>query len=233
MAAPRALLFDVFGTLVDWRSGVLAACAEVAGRSGVTADWPAVVDDWRRAYSPALDGVRAAGVWRDLDAVQRDTLADVLGRHGVDLPADDRELLVRSWRRLPAWPDAPAGLDRLRALSVLATLSNGHVALLVDLLRFAGLRVDTVLSAELAGSYKPDPVVYRRGVALLGLEPEEVGMVAAHPSDLVAAAGVGLRPCFVARPREWGPGTDATPPSGLPGLVVAHDLDDLADQLSR
>ena len=233
MAPPRALLFDVFGTLVDWRSGVLAACAEVAGRSGVDADWPAVVDDWRRAYPPALEAVRAAGVWRDLDAVQRDTLTDVLGRHGVTLPVGDREVLVRSWRRLPAWPDAPAGLDRLRTGSVLATLSNGRVALLVDLLRFAGLRVDTVLSAELAGSYKPDPVVYRRGVELLGLTPGEVGMVAAHPGDLEAAAGVGLRPLFVARPREWGPGTDTTPPSGLPGLLVAHDLDDLADQLAR
>jgi len=228
---PRALLFDVFGTLVDWRSGVLTACAEVAGRSGVDADWPAVVDDWRRAYRPALDAVRSRGVWRDLDAVQRETLADVLARHGVALPVDDREVLVRSWRRLPAWPDAPAGLDRLRSRSVLATLSNGHVALLVDLLRFAGLRMDTVLSAELAGSYKPDPVVYRRGVELLGVPPEEAGMVAAHPDDLEAAADVGLRSLFVARPREWGTGTEVSPPSGLPGLVVAHDLDDLADQL--
>ena len=231
MAAPRALLFDVFGTLVDWRSGLLTACAEVTARSGAAADWAAVVDDWRRAYRPALDAVRADGAWRDLDAVQRDTLADVLARHGVDLPADDREVLVRSWRRLPAWPDAPAGLDRLRANAVLATLSNGHVALLVDLLRFAGLRMDTVLSAELAGSYKPDPVVYRRGVELLGLRPDEVGMVAAHPDDLEAAAGVGLRPLFVARPREWGPGTEVAPPADLPGLVVAHDLEDLADQL--
>jgi 2-haloacid dehalogenase len=231
VATPRALLFDVFGTLVDWRSGLLTACAEVAGRSGVAADWPAVVDDWRRAYHPALDGVRAAGAWRDLDAVQRDTLTDVLGRHGVDLPADDRELLVRSWRRLPAWPDAPAGLDRLREHCVTATLSNGHVALLVDLLRFAGLRMDAVLSAELAGSYKPDPAVYRRGVELLGLRPDEVGMVAAHPGDLAAAAGVGLRPLFVSRPREWGPGAEPTPPPELPGLVVAEDLDHLAEQL--
>jgi 2-haloacid dehalogenase len=105
------------------------------------------------------------------------------------------------------------------------------VALLVDLLRFAGLRMDAVLSAELAGSYKPDPVVYRRGVELLGLRPEDVGMVAAHPDDLEAATAVGLRPLFVERPREWGPGTDVSPPDGLPGLVVARDLDHLADQL--
>jgi 2-haloacid dehalogenase len=114
---------------------------------------------------------------------------------------------------------------------VLGTLSNGHVALLVDLLRFAGLRVDAVLSAELAGSYKPDPAVYRRGVELLGCRPDEVGMVAAHPDDLVAAAEVGLRPLFVGRPQEWGPGTVVSPPADLPGLVIADDLDDLADRL--
>jgi 2-haloacid dehalogenase len=233
MAAPRALFFDVFGTLVDWRTGVLAACTEAGARCGVAADWPAVTDDWRRAYRPALDAVRAAGVWRDLDAVQRDTLSDVLARHGVELPPAERELLVRSWRRLPAWPDAPTGLDRLRARSVLATLSNGHVALLVDLLRSSGLRVDAVLSAELAGSYKPDPAVYRRGVELLGLRPEEAGMVAAHADDLEAAAEVGLRPLFVARPLEWGPGTAVSPPPALPGLVVADDLGDLADRLDR
>jgi 2-haloacid dehalogenase len=228
---PRALLFDVFGTLVDWRSGVLAACADVASRAGAEADWPAVVDDWRRAYRPALDAVRGSGSWQDLDTVQRGTLAEVLQRHGVGLPEQEREVLVRSWRRLPAWPDSAGGLDRLREGSVLGTLSNGHVALLVDLLRFAGLRVDAVLSAELAGSYKPDPAVYRRGVQLLGCRPDEVGMVAAHPDDLVAAAEVGLRPLFVGRPREWGAGTVVSPPADLPGLVIADDLDDLADRL--
>jgi 2-haloacid dehalogenase len=231
VAAPRALLFDVFGTLVDGRGGLLTACAALAPHDEGT-DWPAVVDDWRRAYRPALDAVRAAGTWRDLDAVQRDTLEDALAGQGLSLDAQQREQLVQAWRRLPAWPDAARGLERLRRHSVLATLSNGHVALLVDLLRFAGLRVDAVLSAELAASYKPDPVVYRRAVELLGCRPEEVGMVAAHGGDLVAAAEVGLRPMFVRRPLEWGPGTEVVPPYGLPGLVVVHDLDDLADQLA-
>jgi 2-haloacid dehalogenase len=230
--ALRALLFDVFGTLVDWRSGLLAACADVEARTGVAADWPAVVDDWRRAYRPALDRVRASGVWRDLDDVQCGTLADVLTAHDVELPADERRRLVDAWHRLPPWPDTPTGLARLRAGFVLGTLSNGHVALLVELLRAADLRVDAVLSAELADSYKPDPVVYRRGAQLLGCAPGEVGMVAAHAGDLEAAAAEGLRPLFVERPKEWGggPGSSA-PPAGLPGLVVAHDLEDLASAL--
>ena len=138
---------------------------------------------------------------------------------------------MQAWRRLHPWPDTPGGLERLRTGSVTATLSNGHLALTVDLLRFGGWRVDAVLSAELAASYKPDPAVYRRGVQLLGLEAAQVGMVAAHAGDLVAAADVGLRPLFVRRPHEWGTGVAEAPPD-LPGLVVADDLDQLADQLS-
>jgi 2-haloacid dehalogenase len=230
MAELRALLFDVFGTLVDWRSSVAAEAADAGRRAGVAADWPAVVDDWRRAYPGAMERARSEPVWRDLDALHRDTLDDVLARHGVALPTGERDVLVRSWRRLRPWPDTVAGLDRLRAGLVTATLSNGHVALLVDLARFGGWRVDAVLSAELAASYKPDPDVYRRGVQLLGCAPEQVGMVAAHAGDLAAASRVGLRPLFVRRPDEWGTGSPEEPPD-LPGLVVADGLVDLAAQL--
>jgi 2-haloacid dehalogenase len=230
MAELRALVFDVFGTLVDWRSSVVAEAADAGRRAGVDADWPAVVDDWRRAYPPALDRARAEPAWRDLDALQRETLDDVLTAHGVALPAGEREVLVRAWRRLRPWPDTVAGLERLRAQFVTATLSNGHVALLVDLARFGGWRVDAVLSAQLAASYKPDAVVYLRGAQLLERAPEEVGMVAAHAGDLSAAAGVGLRPLFVRRPDEWGTGTAEDPPD-LAGLVVADSLLDLAAQL--
>ena len=231
MPSPEALLFDVFGTLVDWRSSLLADAADVGARAGVAADWAAVVDDWRREYRPALDRARAASGWRDLDALQRDTLVAVLDRHGVALPAGDRETLVQAWRRLRPWPDTRRGLERLRSRYRTATLSNGHVALLVDLLRFGDLRVDAVLSAELAGSYKPDPAVYVRGAELLGLEPEQVGMVAAHADDLEAAAAVGLRPVFVRRPQEWGPAGGDEPPSGLAGLVVGSSLEHVADLL--
>ena len=231
MSTPEALLFDVFGTLVDWRSSVRDELARAGSRTRVAGDWAAVADDWRRAYRPALDRARAAPGWRDLDALQRETLDEVLARHGVALPPAEREVLVRSWRRLRPWPDTRRGLERLRTGPRTATLSNGHVALLVDLLRFGDLRVDAVLSAELAGSYKPDPAVYARGAALLGLEPAQVAMVAAHADDLVAAAEVGLRPVFVRRPLEWGPGGGDEPPDGLPGLVVATSLEHLADRL--
>lgn len=228
MSRPRALLFDVFGTLVDWRTGVLEAAEQSGLRAGAAGDWPAVVDDWRRAYRPALDRARAVSGWRDLDVLQAETLTEVLDSHGVVLPAHEQQALVLSWRRLPPWPDSRAGLDRLRADHVTATLSNGHVALLVDLLRHADLRVDAVLSAELAASYKPDPAVYLRGAELLGLVPSEVAMVAAHADDLVAAAAVGLRPVFVRRPQEWGPAGGSEPPDGLPGLLVGDSLEHVA-----
>ena len=231
MTELRALVFDVFGTVVDWRSGVLTEAQDVETRTGVRADWAAVVDDWRRAYEPSLLEARRASAWRDLDALQAESLVAVLARHDLALPASERDALVRAWRRLPAWPDARSGLERLRRRYVTATLSNGHVALLVDLVRFADLRFDAVLSAQLAGSYKPDPVVYAAAADLLGLAPQQLGMVAAHGQDLAAAAEVGLRPLFVRRPQEWGPAGGDEPPHGLTGLVVAESLEDLAQRL--
>jgi 2-haloacid dehalogenase len=227
----RVLLFDVFGTLVDWRAS-LVELAEVTGAStGVQADWAAVVDDWRRAYQPAMDQVREGAAWRDLDSLQRETLSEVLDRHAVPLPAAAAETLVRGWRQLRPWPDCRAGLDRLRRQHLLATLSNGHVALLADLLKFADLRVDAVLSAQLAGSYKPDPHVYRTALHLLECPPEDAGMVAAHGSDLRAAAALGLRPVFIRRPLEWGAGARPAEPPDLDGLVVADGLEDIATLL--
>jgi 2-haloacid dehalogenase len=227
----RVLLFDVFGTLVDWRSSLIDLATANAARAGLQADWVAIVDDWRRAYQPALDEVRRGSGWRDLDAVQRETLRDVLARHGVRLGAADQESLVAGWRQLRAWPDSREGLDRLRRRHVTATLSNGHLALLADLLKFAGLRVDALLSAQLAGSYKPDPEVYLTALRLLDCPPAESGMVAAHPKDLRAAAALGLRPIFVRRPLEWGPGVPPAEPPALDGLIDADGLDRLAEAL--
>lgn len=227
----RVLLFDVFGTLVDWRASLIELAEATAARSGVHADWAAVVDDWRRAYQPAMDRVRSGAAWRDLDSLQRETLSDVLARHGIGLPAADRESLVRGWRQLQAWPDCRAGLNRLRGQHVTATLSNGHLALLADLLKFADLRVDAVLSAQLASSYKPDPQVYLTALGLLECRPEEAGMVAAHGSDLRAAAALGLRPIFIRRPLEWGAGAPAPVPPALDGLLEADGLEELATVL--
>jgi 2-haloacid dehalogenase len=206
----RVLLFDVFGTLVDW---------------------PAVVDDWRRAYQPAMDRVRGGAAWRDLDSLQRETLRGVLAESGVQLATAHQEVLVQGWRKLRPWPDTRAGLGRLRSSYLTATLSNGHLSLLADLLKFGDLRVDALLSAQLAGSYKPDPQVYLTALQLLDCSPEEAGMVAAHPSDLRAAAAIGLRPIFVRRPLEWGPGSDQVGPPALDGLLETSGIEDLAEAL--
>jgi 2-haloacid dehalogenase len=228
----RVLLFDVFGTLVDWRTSLIELGEGTASRPDLeAAGWPAIVDGWRRAYQPAMDRVRQGAPWRDLDSLQRATLDEVLARHDLHLPPSDREELVRGWRRLRPWPDTRAGLDRLRHKYVTATLSNGHLALLADLLKFGGLRVDALLSAQLAASYKPDPAVYRTALRLLDCEPWDAGMVAAHGSDLRAAAALGLRPIFVRRPLEWGPGSTPEDPPVLPRLLVADGLEDLATTL--
>jgi 2-haloacid dehalogenase len=227
----RVLLFDVFGTLVDWRASLIELAETTAARSGLQADWAAVVDDWRRAYQPAMNRVLEGAAWRDLDSLQRETLSEALGQLGVSVPAADRESLVQGWRQLRPWPDARAGLDRLRRQYVLATLSNGHLALLADLLKFADLRVDAVLSAQLADSYKPDPKVYLTALRLLECRPEEAGMVAAHGSDLRAAAALGLRPIFIGRPLEWGADAQPVGPPALDGLIEADGLDHLATLL--
>jgi len=227
----RVLLFDVFGTLVDWRSSLIELAETAAARHGQQADWAGVIDDWRRAYQPALDQARLDATWRDLDAIQRGTLSQVLARRGISLPAASGQSLVRGWRQLRPWPDSREGLDRLRRRHITATLSNGHLALLADLLKFAGLRVDVVLSAQLAASYKPDAEVYLTALQLLDCPPADAGMVAAHASDLQAAAALGIRPIFIRRPREWGPDAAPAEPPPLAGLLAADGIGHLADEL--
>jgi 2-haloacid dehalogenase len=233
----RVLLFDVFGTLVDWRSSLIdiaeAAAAEKGEgeAGGVAGDWAGVVDDWRRAYQPALDQARQEPAWRDLDTLQSRTLDTVLAGRGLTLPAAARDTLVRGWRQLRPWPDTRDGLARLRRRHITATLSNGHVALLADLLKFGDLRVDAVLSAQLAASYKPDPATYLTALRLLECPPEEAGMVAAHAGDLRAAAALGLRPVFISRPLEWGPAAGPEQPPALDRLIGADGLTELADAL--
>jgi 2-haloacid dehalogenase len=227
----RVLFFDVFGTVVDWRSGILDALADAAHRSGVEADWAAVADDWRRAYPGAMLAARREPQWQNLDVLQERTLDDVLARHGVTLPAAEKALLVRAWRELPPWPDSRSGLTALRNRFTTATLSNGHIALLVDLMRYGDLHVDAVLSAELMQSYKPDPLVYERAAELLECPRTEAALVAAHPSDLAAASAVGMQTVFVRRPDEWGPGVGAPDAPDLPGLVTVDTLAEVAAAL--
>ena len=218
----RALVFDVFGTLLDWRSAIAAAFRA----SGVPGDPEELADAWRARYRPILEEVnRGARPWGDFDELHHATLADLLS---VDSPTAER--LVAAWHRLDPWPDVRAGLDELRREHVTATLSNGHLALLVDLARHGDLRFDCLLSAELARVYKPAPEPYLTAARLLGVEPAELMLVAAHPWDLQGAREAGLRTAFIDRPLEYGPGSPAREDPDAD--VSAADLNELAAQLS-
>jgi 2-haloacid dehalogenase len=202
--AVRALVFDVFGTLVDWRSGV----TEAFRASGVAGDPEELADGWRERYRPILAEVNEGSrPWGNFDDLHLVTLGELLAERSMDLPVEERRRLVGAWHRLDPWPDVRAGLEALRTRRVAAALSNGHVALLVDLARHADLRFDCVLSAELAHAYKPAPEAYQTAAQLLGVEPEELMLVAAHPWDLEGARKAGLRTAFVDRPLEYGPGS--------------------------
>lgn len=203
----RALVFDVFGTVVDWRSGV---AREVARLLGPAVDAEAFADAWRGHYLPSMDRVRRGKrPWTGLDGLHRASLDELLEEFGVpQAPEDVRVELVHAWHRLDPWPDSVEGLHRLKARHVIATLSNGNVSLLVDMARHGGLPWDTVLSAELFGHYKPDPEVYDGAARLLDVVPGQVLMVAAHLDDLAAARERGLRTAYVHRPDEKGPGVE-------------------------
>ncbi|WP_033322890.1 haloacid dehalogenase type II [Actinomadura atramentaria] len=228
-----AVLFDVFGTLTDWRSGVTGELAAAGRAVGVAADWAGVADAWRGAYRPTIARVLQGELpWMPLDALHRLTLDGVLAEGGLgELGDAERAELVRAWHRLPVWPDVVAGLDRLHEGSALVgTLSNGGVGALARLARRAGLRFDCVLSAELARSFKPDPRVYRMAVDALGTTPDRVVLAACHPDDLAAAVAVGLRTAYLPRPLEWGPGAEPVPvPDGVDAVV--ETVGELADLL--
>ena len=204
----RALVFDIFGTVVDWRGSVIREGEALGARLGLRTDWAALADAWRAGYPRAMAAVNdGRQPWSTIDVLHRGILDELLPQFGLaGLPEDERVALNLAWHRLQAWPDSAPGLLRLRRRFTLATLSNGHVALLVDLARANGLPWDCVLSAELFGRYKPDPAVYLGAARLLGLAPQELMMVAAHPSDLVAAQQTGLRTAYIPRPDEHGPG---------------------------
>ncbi len=234
MAPIKALCFDVFGTVVDWRSGIIAEARELGAKKGIAGDWERLADLWRGGYHPAMDRVRRGLLpWTNLDALHRMTLDRVLGELGIaGFDEADKAALNLAWHRLKPWPDAVPGLLRLKRKYIIAPLSNGNVRLLVEMAKFAGLPWDTVLSAELVRHYKPDPETYRSAIEFLGYgEPGQVMMVAAHPRDLEAAAAHGMPTAFVPRPLEHGP---AAPPAPRPEhdfTITARDFEDLAERL--
>lgn len=229
----RAILFDVFGTIVDWRTSVVRQLDAFGASRGLHADWAAVADGWRGEYQPAMEEVRAGRrAWTILDVLHRETLERVLERHGIrGVAGTDLDELTLAWHRLDPWPDAVPGLTQLRRRYTIGTLSNGNTALLRDLAAHGGLPWDAILGAETAKAYKPVPEAYLRCVAALGLQPPQVMLVAAHNGDLAAASDQGLRTGFIPRPTEHGPGQRRDLEPEGPWDVVAADCLDLARRM--
>jgi 2-haloacid dehalogenase len=233
VTSPKALAFDVFGTVVDWRSSIIGELEMFGERHGVAEDWAAFTDAWRAGYPKAMDRVRTGDLpWLKIDALHRLILDDLLDGAGIgNVPDADVAELNLAWHRLDPWPDSVAGLTRLKQRFTITTLSNGNVSLLTNMAKRAGLPWDCVISAELFHHYKPDPEAYLGCAGLLDLAPGELMLVAAHPSDLRAARDAGLMTGYVARPLERGPGQK--PPRVEDGEfdVVAGDFLELADKL--
>lgn len=206
----QAILFDVFGTVVDWRSSLIAELTAwgreraAEGHTGGDVDWAAFADAWRAAYRPSMDRVRSgARGWATIDQLHRESLNDLLAGHGLHRVYEaERQRLTTAWHRLAPWPDVVPGLVRLKRHYVIGTLSNGNVSLLVHLARHGGLPWDVILSAELFRHYKPDPELYLGACSLLGYLPGDVMLAAAHTDDLRAARGVGMQTVFIPRPTE-------------------------------
>jgi 2-haloacid dehalogenase len=232
MHGVKALLFDVFGTLVDWRTSIARDGREILAPLGVAVDWNVFADAWRDQYQPAMDEVRSGRLpFCKLDVLHRRNLDVVLTQFDLDrIDEPTRARLNQAWHRLDAWPDVVPGLTRLRARFLLAPCSNGNISLMVDLARHNGFVWDAVLGAEIARDYKPNAAVYLAAAAAFDCAPDETMMVAAHSSDLAAATRAGLRTAFVARPDEYGAGTGESAPQ-VPVDFSAASLIDLADQL--
>lgn len=232
-ARSGALVFDVFGTVVDWRSSIVKDLGQWGEGKGLKTDWAALADAWRAAYQPNMQKVREGTFpWTRLDDLHERELRKLIESFGLgELSADDVRHINRVWHRLEPWPDSVPGLTRLKRRYTIATLSNGNVALLNNMAKHAGLPWDMILSAELCRHYKPDPETYRMTYEMLDLQPHEVMMVAAHNGDLIAAARQGLRTAFVKRPNEHGPmqTTDLEPQAAFD--YVVESIEELADAL--
>lgn len=229
----HALVFDVFGTVVDWRASIIREGQLLSANKGFDVDWAEFADRWRAGYGPAMNQVRTGELpWTKIDDLHRMILDDLVVEYGLEgLSEEELDHFNRAWHRLSPWPDTVAGLNRLKTKYVIATLSNGNVSLLTNMAKNAGLPWDAVLSAELAGHYKPDPEAYLKAADLLSLPPEQVMMVAAHPGDLRAAARTGLRTAYVIRPLERGPGRPVNRNPDGEFDYTADDFVDLARQL--
>jgi 2-haloacid dehalogenase len=230
--AVKALFFDVFGTLVEWRSSIAREAEALLKPQGHALDWLAFADAWRGEYQGGMEDVRSGRIaFSKLDVLHRRNLDRILPRFGLEgLSEPDRQNLNLAWHRLDAWPDVSRGLHRLKRRYRLAPVSNGNISLMVDLARRNDFPWDAILGAEIAGDYKPKPRVYLAAAQALDLTPSECMMVAAHTNDLMAAAKLGLRTGHIARPNEHGPGRGEAAPKE-PVDFATSSLEDLAEKL--
>jgi 2-haloacid dehalogenase len=230
---PAAIVFDTFGTVVDWRSSLIADLTAYGAERGITADWPALVDAWRQAYAPSMNRVRTGEIpWTKLDDLHRASLDRLVAEHGIaGLTEDDLRHINLGWHRLLPWPDSVPGLTRLKRRFIIGPLSNGNVSLLTNMAKFAGLPWDMVFGSDLFGHFKPDSGTYLGVGRLLDLPPGRVMMAAAHNGDLAAAQKLGLMTAFFPRPTEYGPLQSRDYEAEGTWDVVARDIEDLAAQL--
>lgn len=233
VADVRLMVFDTFGTVVDWRSAIIAEGQALGARKGLTVDWAAFADAWRAGYGPAMNRVRTGALpWTKLDVLHRMTLDTLLTRFSIQgLSEAEIDHLNRIWHRLKGWPDSVPGLTRLATRYTLSPLSNGNVSLLTNMGKFAGLPWDVILSTELVRHYKPDRETYLMPGEFFDLPPAQVMMVAAHVGDLNAARALGLKTAYVHRPLEYGPGRATARPAAGTYDVQVDDMRALATAL--
>ena len=234
MSKFKAAFFDVFGTVVDWRTSIIKQGNEFSASKNQNIDWERFADEWRGLYQPSMQKVRSGErPWVPLDVLHRESLDTLLDQFNVtDLSEQEKQFVNCFWHRLLAWPDSSKGLYAIKKQMIIATMTNGNIALMVNLARYSDLPWDVILGAEQAGQFKPMPEVYLKGAQALSLEPEECLMVAAHNSDLAAARELGLGTAFIPRPTEYGPDQDFDLEAEQNWDYIVKDLVDLADQLS-
>ncbi len=230
---PVAIVFDTFGSVVDWRSSLIADLTNYASGRGVASDWPALVDAWRAAYHPSMDRVRKGELpWTRLDDLHRASLNRLVSDFGIQgLSEDDLVHINLGWHRLHPWADAVPGLTRLKSRFIIGPLSNGNVSLLLNMAKFAGIPWDMIFGSDLFGHFKPDPETYLGVARLLDLRPDQVMMAAAHNGDLAAARSCGLLTAFFPRPNEYGPHQKRDYAADQDWDIVAADIQDMASKL--
>lgn len=239
MLKVKALLFDVFGTVVDWRSGIANEVKKIANKNKIVINANDFADAWRAEYQPAMEEIRKGNrSFTILDILHMENLKKISSRFGLDkLSSDDFDLLVKAWHRLPGWPDSSEGLNKLKTKFIIATQSNGNIALMVNMAKYSNLNWDVILGAEVVGHYKPEPEAYLKACRALHLNPEECMMVAAHDDDLKAASLQGMKTGYVHRPYEYGKDKlfDIAEVNDYKGdrnwNIISQDFNDLASQL--